>query len=205
VGTPCTEVPNGACNASGVCEAPPVIAAGSGSSQWQANTDLGGGNGTADGCTVFVTTISNDIFLDVTITIDAASDGNNNLTTDWVITAQNSLLPVLQNAAEYGGLVIDAAVTNATPASIASASGPDVGQLLSAYISGTTLTFSSPAQITQGAASATPTAGAGSTVNVNWSGAFTLDLTLGGAPLVTVDESVCVFDVQGTGVDFAVN
>jgi hypothetical protein len=75
---------------------------------------------------------------------------------------------------------------------------------LSAFLDGTTLTFATPAEITAGSAALVPTGGAGSTVNVNWDGAFTLDLTAGGAPLITVDESVCTFDVEGDGVDFAV-
>jgi len=201
-GTPCTSVPNGACDGAGVCAAPPVIDPGSGSTTWEANTDLGGGNGTADGCTVFVDTISNDIFLDVFITLIATSDGSNNMSTEWVINALNSLLPVLQNAAEYGGINIDAVVSGANGGPIVSGAGPNAGLLLSNYLSGTTLILESPDEITVGNAALTPTGG---TVNVNWSGNFTLDLTLGGAPLVTVDESVCVFDNPGTGVDFPVN
>jgi len=50
-----------------------------------------------------------------------------------------------------------------------------------------------------GSVSSTPTSGA--TFNVNWDGEFALDLTLGGAPLITVHQDVCTFDVQGDGVD----
>ncbi len=204
-GTACSPPAGGACDA-GVCSTPPVIAAGSGTTLWQANTaPPGGGPGATGGCTVFVTALNTNIQLQVDITLDVVSDGANNLSTGWGILAANFLLPTLGNAAELGALAIAANVTNATPASIPSSlTAAATGQLIGAFISGNNLVISSPGEITNGLAAATPTGGVGSTVNVNWDGTFALDLTLGGNPLVTVDESVCVFDNQGTGVNFLV-
>jgi hypothetical protein len=179
-----------------------TIAAGNGTTRWAANTNNGGGAGTADGCVVFVDTIMNDIFIDVAIELDVTSDGSNNVTTDWTLTAQNQLLPVVQNLAEYGGLDVAAAVTGADGGPIASSAVESAtGQLLSAFIDGTTLTFATPDEITQGSAALTPTS---ESVNVNWTGEYTLELEAGGMPLIVVDETVCTFDEQGAGVDFAV-
>ena len=197
---------SGACN-NGVCEAPPVIAAGSGQTVWIAETTPPGGGSTAvDGCSVFVTDLGTTIFIQVTITLDVTSDGANNVTTSWGVDAQQALLPVLGNAGELGGLSVAAAVTGASGGPIASnLTVAAQGELIGGFITGDTLSLNSPADITEGQALLTPTGGAGSTVNVNWDGAFLLDISVGGVPLITVDESICDFNVQGTGVDFGVN
>jgi hypothetical protein len=182
-----------------------------GTTIWRANTTpTGGGPGATGGCTVFVTALNTDIFLQVDITLDAASDGNNNLGTAWEISAANFLLPTLGNAAELGGLAIEAAVTNAaigggSPGAIASnLTVAAQGSLIGNFISGSALIIATPGEITAGTGAATPIVQPGGTVNVNWDGRFTLDLELGGNPLVTVTEDVCTFDQQGAGVDFAV-
>ena len=199
---------NGEC----VVASDPVIEAGSGSTLWRANTTpVGGGPGATGGCTVFVTALNTNIQLQVDITLDVVSDGANNLSTGWSILAANFLLPTLGNAAELGALAIAADVTGASvggaiPGSIASGlTAAATGQLIGAYITGNNLVIATPGEITAGSGAAGPTGGTGSTVNVNWDGNFTLDLTLGGNPLVSVDQSVCTFDAQGAGVDFAVN
>jgi len=203
-------------NGAGTCEggqcitAAPTIAEGSGSSFWSANTNPPGGGTapTTGGCQVFVTVLATDIFLDVDILLEATSDGSNNMATGWTITAANPLLGALGNAAQLGGLDIAAVVTNANGGPIASGLDPSaVGQNVGAFYLGPAgpLQISSPSDITQGSAALTPTVGAGGTVSVNWDGAFALDLTLGGMPLITVDESVCAFDEQGPDIDFAVN
>jgi hypothetical protein len=210
VGTPCTEVPNGACTAQGTCEAPPVIAPGDGTTTWRANTTPAGGvPGATGGCTVFVTALNTEIFLQVDITLDVVSDGNNNLTTGWQIIAANFLLPTLGNAAELGGLAIEAAVSNAaigggSPGTIASGLTEEAtGQLIGAFFNADgQLELNSPTEITEGTGAATPLDG---DISVNWDGRFTLDLTLGGAPLVTVTEDVCVFDEVGDPIVFPVN
>ena len=79
------------------------------------------------------------------------------------------------------------------------------GALIGAFLTGSTLTFATPGEILEVTEAVEPVVAAGGTVNVNWDGTFVLDLTLGGQPLVTVDESVCEFDVQGAGVEFGVN
>jgi hypothetical protein len=192
-------------------ESEPVIEAGSGQTIWRANTTpAGGGPGATGGCTVFVTALNTDIFLQVDITLDVESDGNNTIDTAWEIVAANFLLPTLSNAAELGGLAIEAAVTNAAiggaaPGAIGSGlTAEATGQLIGGFIDASVfaLILATPGEITAGTGMATPLDG---TVNVNWDGRFTLDLTLGGEPLVTVDESVCTFDEQGAGVDFDVN
>ena len=157
-----------------------------------------------------MTALNTDIFLQVDITLDVVSDGNNNIDTAWEIVAANFLLPTLGNAAELGGLAIEAAVTNAAiggaaPGAIGSGlTAEATGQLIGGFIDASVfaLILATPGEITAGTGMATPLDG---TVNVNWDGRFTLDLTLGGEPLVTVDESVCTFDEQGAGVDFDVN
>jgi len=209
-GTPCTSVPNGACDGAGACVAPPAINAGSGSSFWSANTTPPGGGTapTTGGCRVFVTVLAADIFLDVDILLEVVSDGSNNMTTDWTITAQNPLLGALGGAAELGGLSIAALVTNANGGPITSGLDPSaVGQLIGNFyvVPGVgPLEIASPADITPGSAALTPTVGAGGTVSVNWDGTFSLDLTLGGMPLITVDASVCAFDEVGPDIDFGV-
>ena len=207
-GTPCGD--GGMCM-EGTCEvaSEPVIEAGAGQTVWQAQTtpigSNGGSNAASDGCEVFVTALNTTVFIQVTITLDVTSDGANNVETGWSVDAQQFLLPTLGNAAELGSLSISAVVTAATGGPIASSLDSSAeGQLVGSFITGDTLTVSTPGEITGGDAALTPTAGVGSTVNVNWDGAFLLDLTLSGAPLITVDESVCTFNVQGGGVDFAV-
>ena len=211
-GTPCLDGA-GSCMA-GVCEIAedPVIEAGSGQTVWVAQSTPAGSNGgptaTGGGCEVFVTALNTTIYLQVTLTLDAASDGANNIGTGWQIDAQHFLLPTLGNAAELGALSIGAALTNASGGPInSSLTAAATGQLIGAFINlaTSTLTLATPGEITAGAGAATPTGGAGSTVNVNWDGLFTLDLTLAGNPLVSVTQDVCTFDVVGAGVDFAVN
>ena len=205
------------CGAEGVCMdgmcvdvSEPGIAPGAGATSWAAET--GQGND-PDGCQVFVTTINNDIFLDVGINLTAESDGNNNITVSYTVTATNPLLPVLGNAAEYGNIQLFTIVDNASlandggvsPATLVSEATPSAtGQLIGAFLSGSTLTFATPDEILEVTEELAPVSGATS-VNVNWDGSFILDLTLGGMPLVTVDESVCTFNVQGDSIDFAVN
>ena len=192
-----------------------IITAGSGQTEWIAQSTPIGSNGgptaTGAGCSVFVTALNTTIYLQVTLTLDVTSDGANNISTDWRIDAQHFLLPTLSNAAELGDLSINAAVSNASiggasPGLIASGlTAAATGQLIGAFIAADVLSIATPGEITEGSGAAVPIGGVGSTVNVNWNGAFTLDLTLAGNPLVTVDQEVCTFDIQGTGVDFAVN
>jgi hypothetical protein len=205
------------CGAEGVCMSGmcveitgPTIAAGQGMTTWEAQT--GQGND-PDGCQVFVTTINNDIFLDVTITAGAISDGENNIAIGYNVTATNPLLPVLGNAAEYGNIQLFTVVNNASlandggisPATVVSEAEPTAaGQLIGAFLDGSTLIFSTPDEIVEVLEEFEPVAGATS-VGVNWDGSFILDLTLGGMPLVTVDESVCTFNVEGDDITFDVN
>ena len=178
----------------------------SGTTEWVAESSPAGSNGgptaTADGCEVFVTALNTTIYLQVTLTLDVAADAADNVTTGWQIDAQHFLLPTLGAAAELGALTIAAQVTDGTGGPIDSElTAAATGQLIGGFITGDTLTLASPADITEGSAAVTADGGAGSTYNVNWDGNFALDLTLGGNPLVTVDQDVCTFNVQGDGVD----
>jgi hypothetical protein len=65
-------------------------------------------------------------------------------------------------------------------------------------------TWSAPT-VPPGGCTAPTTDGARSTVNVSWGGSFSLVLTLGDNPLVTLEESVCDFSGPGASVDFLVN
>lgn len=179
------------------------------STTWEANTTPAGSNGgptaTGGGCEVFVTALETTINFSVTITLDVASDGANNVTTGWAVEAQQFLLPTLGNAAELGGLTIAAEVTDATGGPIESGLTPAAqGSLIGDFTTGDILSLATPGEITEGSATVTPTGASGSTYNVNWNGEFSLDLTLGGEPLITIDGSDCTFDVQGTGVDIPV-
>ena len=183
----------------------------SGSTIWAApTTPPGGGTApTTGGCQVFVTALNSDVFLDTTITLNVASDEAYNVTTAWEILVENPLLGALGNAAQLGALDINAVVTDATGGPInsalaAAAEGAFVGEFYEVPGVGP-LVISTPDAITAGSAALTPTVGAGSMFNVNWDGVFSLDLTLAGNPLLTVDESVCAFTDEGTGVDFMVN
>ena len=208
-GTSCSPPAGGTCDA-GVCSTPPVIDAGGGTTSWVAESLPIGSNGgptaTSGGCAVFVTALNTTIYIQVTLTLDVTSDGANNIGTAWTVDAQHFLLPTLGAAAELGGFDINAEATNTVGGPINSGlTAAATGQLIGAYIVGDTLTISTPGEITAGAAALTPTGGAGSTVNVNWNGQFSLDLTLGGNPLVVVDESVCAFTIIGGGVNLGVN
>ncbi len=201
--------PFGECDGAGVCieVAAPVVAAGSGQTVWQARTtplgSSGGPSATGAGCAVFVTVLNTVLPLDVTLTLGVSSDGSNNISTAWTAEVQHFLLPSAGNAAEYGGIDIRAQVSNGTPSAIPSSANPAaLGQLIGAFLVGDVFILTTPTEISEGSARIVPT---GSSINVNWDGTFTVELTLGGTPLVTVDESVCTFDVQGSGVDFAVN
>ncbi len=199
-GTACTSAPtpsgDGSCQA-GACLPVPIIAAGSGSTTWLAPTTPPGG-GTAPvtgGCVVNPTVLGTTINLDVAITLDVTSDGANNFTTDWIVSASNPLLPALSGAAEYGDLSLNATVTGGLPSAVSSSANPAAtGQLLGAFITDTTMTFASPNDITQGSVALTPGAPG---VRFNWDGEFSLVLTLGGSPLITIDETVCNFTTQG--------
>ena len=202
--------PFGECDGAGTCVEVVVsgdgIVAGSGQTVWRARTTPigsdGGPTSQGGGCAVFVTALNTTIFLDVAITLDVTSDGLNNISTGWTVEVGHYLLQTLSAAAEYGGLNISAVVGNGTPSAIPSASNPaSVGQLIGAFTTGDVLTLATPAEITEGSANIVP---AGTVVNVNWDGNFDVLLTLAGNPLVTVDESVCTFDVPGSGVEFPV-
>ena len=153
-----------------------------------------------------MTVLNNTIFLDVFITLDVTSDGANGLTTGWTLEAANPLLGALGNAAELGALNINALISgDATGAPINSGLNPGVvGGFVGDFYVGPAgpLRLETPAQINAGAGTAVPTSAG--TANVNWDGTFTLQLDLGGMPLVVVDESVCDFSIPGAGVDFAV-
>jgi hypothetical protein len=187
-----------------------TIEAGSGQTIWRANTTPTGGGTAGDtgGCTVFVTALNTDIFVEVVVTLDVESDGNNNLSTAWELSAANYLLPTLGNAAELGGLSIAATVANAaigggSPGEIGSElAAAAEGELIGGFIDGGALVLATPDAITEGTGAAEPLDG---TVNVNWDGSFVLDLELGGEPLVSVTDEACTFDEEGDGVDFAVN
>jgi hypothetical protein len=106
-------------------------------------------------------------------------------------------------------LDINAVATGATGGPInsgltADATGKLIGDLYEVPGVGP-LVIASPDSITEGAAPLIADGGAGSTINVNWDGAFTLDLTLAGDPLLTVDEEICTFNEVGTGIDFVAN
>ncbi|MGB8432684.1 MAG: hypothetical protein WCE38_00280, partial [Burkholderiales bacterium] len=199
-GAACTTGGNPGQCSGGACVAPAIIPAASGSTTWSANTTPAGSNGgvttTGGGCAVFVTALNTTIFLQVDITLNAVSNGANQIDTGWTITATHYLLPTLGNAAELGGLAVAAVVTGATPTNIPSAlTAAATGQIIGAFIVGNTLTLATPAQITAGSQAMSTTHGAN--VTVNWDGTFALTLTLGGNPLVVVDESVCTFDEAG--------
>ncbi|MGB8330080.1 MAG: hypothetical protein WCE62_08115, partial [Polyangiales bacterium] len=144
-GTSCGD--GGMCVA-GVCQIPsePIIAAGDGSTTWTANTTPSGSNGgvtaSGGGCAVFVTALNTTIYLQVGITLAVTSDGANNIGTGWTIQATHFLLPTLQNAAELGGLSINAVLTNASGGPIPSGlTAAAQGQLIGAFVTGTTLTI----------------------------------------------------------------
>ena len=109
-----------------------------------------------------------------------------------------------------GGVAIESEVTNAAIGGAARGAigsgltAEATGHLIGGFIDASVfaLILATPGEITAGTGAATPLDGA---VSVNWDGRFTLDLTLGGAPLVTVDESVCVFDEVGDPIVFQVN
>lgn len=185
----------------------------SGSTTWSAiTTPPGGGTnpGVTGGCEVAVTALGGTVVaLETSITLDVASDEAYNVTTAWEILVNNPLLGAIGNAAELGSLDINAVVTGATGGPInsgltAGATGGLIGDFYEVPSVGP-LVIASPDAIVEGAAALTPDGGAGSTFNVNWDGLFTLDLTLGGNPLLTVDESICTFTDEGTGVDITVN
>jgi hypothetical protein len=149
------------------------------------------------------------IFFELIIQLDVTSDGANNVTTDWTVSLANPLLGALGDDAMLGALSINAVASNASGGPIPSGLDPSaVGQLLGPFYLGPSgpLQIASPAAITQGAATLTPTGGPGSSVNINWDGTFTLRLDLPiGPPVLTFVESVCVFDAPGSGVDFTAN
>lgn len=185
----------------------------SGSTTWVATTTPAGSNGgptaTGGGCEVFVTALNTTINLELTLQLDVTANGGNNVDTAWQLDAQQFLLPTLGNAAELGALSIAAEVTGgavggAEPGSIGSAlTAAAEGQTIGAFTTGDVLSLATPGEVTagNGDVDATPTSGA--TFSVNWDGTFALDLTLGGAPLITVDEEVCTFDVLGDDVVLA--
>ena len=203
----------GAGGGGGECMADLCVEAGSGSTTWEANTTPPGGGFPPDvtgGCEVFVTSLMTTIALEVSITLDVVSDGNNGLTTAWSIVVTNPVLAGLGMAAELGALDINAAVSDADGGPInsgltAEAEGATIGTFYETPAGPLVLATDgmNPA-ITAGSATLTPTAGLGSTVGVNWNGEFVLDLTLMGNPLITVDESVCTFDTPGSPVEFLV-
>jgi len=190
---------------------------GAGSTTWRATTTPpGGGAGSTGGCTVFVTALNTDISLDVTITLHVAaapadSAGGIPITTGWTLKVRQLLLPTLGNSAEpeLGGLAIAAVVTagavkNSEPASIGSAlTGAATGQLIGAFTTGDILSLATPGEITAGIGVLTSPPFFGPTFNFSWSGEFYLYLTLGGEPFITIDESVCTFDVQGDDIVIA--
>jgi len=191
----------------GVCEAPPFILAGSGSTTWSAPTSPPGGGTapTTGGCSAFVPLLNATLYFDVVIQLDVVSDGATNITTAWAVSFANPILGVFGSSFELGSLDINAVATNATGGPINSGlTAAAAGQWVGNFIVGP-LELSTPGEITPGAATLTPTAaGVGSAVNVNWDGAFSLELPLEGSPFITLDESNCDFSVTGTGVDFPV-
>jgi len=200
----------GECDGAGSCieQQPVFCSSGSGSTQWIAQTDPVGSNGgptaTGGGCEVFVTALNTTIFLQATIDLDMTSDGANNVTTAWGVTAQQFLLPTLGNAAELGALDIPAVTTGGVtggPFTSGLTAGAQ-GQLIGAFITGDQLAISTPGEITAGGGAVTPTDGVPGSCDFNWDGTFALDLTLGGMPLVVVDESVCAFTVLGPDISF---
>lgn len=192
-GTACDfdAVEDGVC-ISGQCA--PRVAAGTGTTRWQAN---------AGGCSAFPTTIGGEIYLDMFVTLTVTSDGSNNLATEWEIDVVNPLLPTA-GIAEYAGISIAAAVANATPTSIPSSGGPNVGFTLDQLLAGNTLSLASPGEVTVGQVLATPTAGPGSNVAVNLDTEFEIELTLFGEPFLTIFGLACEFDVQGSDIVFPV-
>ncbi|MGB8329008.1 MAG: hypothetical protein WCE62_02700 [Polyangiales bacterium] len=132
--------------------------------------------------------------------MDVVSDGLGNLSVGYELSMQNGLLPTIANAAAYGSLSLGTNITGGVPGSIASTANPAViGQLIADFMSGDIMTYASPNEILTATETVTPTTFP--TVHVNWSGDFSLLLTLEGQPLVEIDSTDCIFDVQGTGVD----
>ncbi|MGB8332520.1 MAG: hypothetical protein WCE62_20515 [Polyangiales bacterium] len=100
----------------------------------------------------------------------------------------------------YVDYALSTSITGGVPASITSTANPAVtGQAIADFMSGDTMTFASPNEILTATEAVTPTTFP--TVNVNWSGDFSLLLTLQGQPLLELGNADCTFDVQGTGVD----
>lgn len=186
--------------ASGACEPVAYIEAGSGSTTWRATTDE---FATEGGCDFSTPVLHVLILFDTTITMTVVSDGLGNLTVDYDVAFQHFVLPTLATAAEFGDLSLTTRVIGGTPSTFTSTVNPAAtGQAIGAFMSGDVMSFSSPDEILTVTQAVTPTSSP--TVNVNWSGEFTISLTLGGEPLMTVTDAKCVFDIQGAGVDFAV-
>jgi len=162
--------------------------------------------GATGGCTVVVGSTSYHVA--VFIDFIASSDGANNLTTDWVVTVAQYLLPSIRTQASLDGLAVNAIVRGATPIAIPSGlTAAATGQLIDSFLNGDgDLQLASlNGDITQGSAALTPTGGAGSQVTVNWDGNFALEVTLDGAP-ITVDRSMCAPPTStGSDIVFDVN
>jgi len=195
----------GVCNA-GVCEAVPVLAAGTYTTTWRANTlPLGsnGGDTANDGGCLIVTPTGPVIYLDTTIRLTATSDGRGNLLLEYEFILNNFLFPTLTNAAEYGNLTLFTELSNAATDRVATTAEPSVvGQLIGNFIEGTSFVASTPEELVEVNTRVTPL-GPGP-VHVNWSGELLLEYTLGGNPLIQMPETDCLFDQQGPDIVFDV-
>ena len=209
-GTECeVEGSAGVCNA-GVCEAVPVLAAGTHSTQWRANTMPLGSNGSATanggGCEVATSALGVLIFLDVTVNLTATSDGNGTLKLEYEFIVNFVLLPSIADA-EFADLTLVTELTNATPDRLVStidpaAVGNTIGSFLEPPDVGTSFVVSSPNEIVEVNARVTPLGL--DPVRINWSEDLTLKWTLYGEELLTIALGDCEFDQQGPDIVFDV-
>lgn len=208
-GTECeVEGSAGVCNA-GVCEAVPVLAAGTRSTQWRANTMPLGSNGgpdSNDGCEVPVSTLGIFVNLDVTVNLTATSDGNGTLKLEYEFIVNFFLLPTIDDA-QFADLTLVTELTNATPDRVVSTIDPAVvGNTIGSFLEppdvGTAFIVSSPDEIVEVNARVTPL-GPGP-VRINWSEDLTLKWILYGEELLTISLGACEFDQQGPDIVFDV-
>ena len=208
-GAACSPPAGGAC-AAGVCETPPVVAPGSDLTQWELV------------CTV-VGTVTVELNPTL-ITLVATSDGAGNVDFEYDITATSFLLGGVADATSVLQLTADTAITNATPATSTASLLADVPSLtiesflrFEAALPPNTLILAAnppalnnilgeqiPPALEVDTAVVVPNSDA-TTVDFNWSGSFFLQVSAaGGALIVDVDESVCVFNVNGPDITFNV-
>jgi hypothetical protein len=151
--------------------------------------------------------------IDMTIQLDIVSDGSNNITHDFTVTAINPALTPAAGLVTVDATSLFASVVGGAPSQLQNDLNPALaGQLLGAFTDGAdTLILNNDAadgagvEIPTVMTAVTTTVPAGGNVTFDYD-TFSLTLTniASGAPL-TVDDADCVFDLPGPGINLGVN